>query len=172
MEFDRYVSGITQEAMEYLVSHDWPGNIRELENALERAVLLSRGDGLTSADFHLGVDPVQIISFGLGSHRSADSMAREQGEPGYAGEVDGAGDSSDVCVSGDAYESDGDDQDSTIDIPGDVWAPEDGVMSLEELERRYIAQVLEQCGDNRTHAARILKITRRTLLNKIKKYGL
>ena len=97
---------------------------------------------------------------------------REQGEPGYARDVGNGGDSSDIDVSGDAYEFEGDDQDSAIDIPGDVWAPEDGVMSLEELERRYIAQVLEQCGDNRTHAARILRITRRTLLNKIKKYGL
>jgi len=81
-------------------------------------------------------------------------------------------DNSDTDVSGDVYESDGDDQESAIDIPSDVWSSEDGVMSLEELERRYIAQVLEQCGDNRTHAARILRITRRTLLNKIKKYGL
>ncbi len=171
-EFGRNISGITHEAMEHLVSYDWPGNIRELENALERAVLLARGDGLTSADFHLGADPVQVISFGLGSHRSANSVVREQGEPGYAGEVGDEGDTIDIDVSGDAYESEGDDPDSAIDIPSDVWAPEDGAMSLEELERRYITQVLEQCGNNRTHAARILRITRRTLLNKIKKYGL
>jgi len=181
MEFGRSVSGITHEAMEHLASYDWPGNIRELENALERAVLLARGDSLTSADFHLGADPVQVISFGLGSYRSVDHVVRDQGEPRYAGEVGGRGsnsnssdnsDNSDTDVSGDVYESDGDDQESAIDIPSDVWSSEDGVMSLEELERRYIAQVLEQCGENRTHAARILRITRRTLLNKIKKYGL
>ncbi len=159
-EFGRSVSGITHEALEHLASYNWPGNIRELENAVERAVLLARGDGLTSADFHLGADPVQVISFGLGSQRFADAEAGD------------ADDTDDIDVSGDSLDSDSDDEECATDILGDVWVQEDGPMSLEELERRYIGQVLEQCGDNRTHAARILRITRRTLLNKIKKYGL
>lgn len=37
---------LTDEAMEALQRHDWPGNVRELENALERAVILARGDGI------------------------------------------------------------------------------------------------------------------------------
>jgi Nif-specific regulatory protein len=159
-EFGRSVSGITHEALEHLASYNWPGNIRELENAVERAVLLARGDGLTSADFHLGADPVQVISFGLGSQRFADAEAGD------------ADDTDDIDVSGHSLDSDSDDEECATDILGDVWVQEDGPMSLEELERRYIGQVLEQCGDNRTHAARVLRITRRTLLNKIKKYGL
>ena len=39
----RQKTGITDEAMECLQVYDWPGNIRELENVIERAVLLSRG---------------------------------------------------------------------------------------------------------------------------------
>ena len=34
------IAGISHEAMEMLLAHDWPGNIRELENVLERAVAL------------------------------------------------------------------------------------------------------------------------------------
>ena len=46
------------------------------------------------------------------------------------------------------------------------------LMSLEELEKRHIMAVLEKTNRNRTEAAKILKITRRTLLNKIKAYSI
>ena len=36
----KQISGISHEAMEVLVHHEWPGNIRELENVIERAVAL------------------------------------------------------------------------------------------------------------------------------------
>jgi len=38
------VNGITDEAMKYLVNYDWPGNIRQLENEIERAVTLAEND--------------------------------------------------------------------------------------------------------------------------------
>jgi two-component system response regulator PilR (NtrC family) len=37
---EKEVAGVSREAMDLLMHHDWPGNIRELENALERAVAL------------------------------------------------------------------------------------------------------------------------------------
>jgi two-component system response regulator PilR (NtrC family) len=37
---DKAITAVSGEAMELLVRHDWPGNIRELENVLERAVAL------------------------------------------------------------------------------------------------------------------------------------
>src|SRR5207248_1704983 len=39
-QMDKNIAGISHEAMELLLHHDWPGNIRQLENALERAVAL------------------------------------------------------------------------------------------------------------------------------------
>jgi two-component system response regulator PilR (NtrC family) len=39
-QMDKEVTGISHEAMELLVQHDWPGNIRELENVMERAIAL------------------------------------------------------------------------------------------------------------------------------------
>ena len=39
----RFVSGISKEAMRALVNYDWPGNVRGLENAIERAVIIASG---------------------------------------------------------------------------------------------------------------------------------
>jgi two-component system response regulator PilR (NtrC family) len=41
-QMEKPITGVSREAMELLVAHDWPGNIRELENVLERAVALER----------------------------------------------------------------------------------------------------------------------------------
>src|SRR3712207_5289898 len=50
----RYAAGaipttITEDALNRLIDYDWPGNVRELENAIERAVVLSRGNPITVA---------------------------------------------------------------------------------------------------------------------------
>lgn len=46
MRLNKPIDTIPQEVMEFLMSHDWPGNIRELQNFLERAVVLSPGSVL------------------------------------------------------------------------------------------------------------------------------
>jgi len=43
--------GITAEAIDLLVQHDWPGNVRQLQNTLFRAAVMCDGDALTVADF-------------------------------------------------------------------------------------------------------------------------
>ncbi|MFZ5746025.1 MAG: sigma-54-dependent transcriptional regulator [Pseudomonadota bacterium] len=43
--------GITDDALQLLGSYDWPGNVRQLQNALFRAAILCEGDALTRADF-------------------------------------------------------------------------------------------------------------------------
>ncbi|MDA9101188.1 sigma-54-dependent Fis family transcriptional regulator, partial [Omnitrophica bacterium] len=40
----RKVRGLSKEAMKVFINYDWPGNIRELENSLERLVVLSRNE--------------------------------------------------------------------------------------------------------------------------------
>jgi DNA-binding NtrC family response regulator len=47
----RRVNGIGDEAMELLRRYSWPGNVRQLENAMFRAVVLSDGEELTAAEF-------------------------------------------------------------------------------------------------------------------------
>ena len=50
-EEGRTVPGVTAEAMSMLMTYDWPGNVRQLENSVFRAIVLSDGDALTPDDF-------------------------------------------------------------------------------------------------------------------------
>jgi two-component system, NtrC family, response regulator AtoC len=52
-EFRKRVRGITDGAIKLLQAYGWPGNIRELRNAVERAMLLVEGDELTAEQFPL-----------------------------------------------------------------------------------------------------------------------
>ena len=56
---------ITDEATSRLLSYKWPGNVRELENAIERAVLLSKGNQITAADLPENIreqDQVELVT--------------------------------------------------------------------------------------------------------------
>jgi len=55
-ETGKRVSRFSDEAMRELKAHDWPGNIRELENAVERAVILCNGE--TIRPEHLMLNPI------------------------------------------------------------------------------------------------------------------
>lgn len=49
-ELNRTVEGFDSNAAELLASHSWPGNLRELNNVVKRAVLLTRGNKITTAE--------------------------------------------------------------------------------------------------------------------------
>ena len=51
---------VSKEALDRLVKHDYPGNVRELENLVHRAVVLSRGPLLTTADLPLNVRELRV----------------------------------------------------------------------------------------------------------------
>jgi two-component system, NtrC family, response regulator AtoC len=52
---------ISEEAMQSLVGYDWPGNVRQLEHTIERAVIMARGGVITSQ--HLALDKTEELSF-------------------------------------------------------------------------------------------------------------
>jgi transcriptional regulator with GAF, ATPase, and Fis domain len=59
-ELKKSVMGMSPDAQKLLMRYNWPGNIRELENSIERAVLMSEGPLVTSADLRLGeLSPTQ-----------------------------------------------------------------------------------------------------------------
>lgn len=105
---------IAKETLSALVGYNWQGNVRELENAMARAFILS-GEEIT-----LEFLPPKIRQFSNGSLEIRD--------------------------------------------------PEGFRPTLEEMERRYIMEVLETVDDDKTNAAIILGIDLSTLYRKLKKY--
>ncbi|QIG81602.1 sigma-54-dependent transcriptional regulator [Stakelama tenebrarum] len=69
--------GITDEALQLLATYDWPGNVRQLQNALFRAAILCDGDALTRSDFP------QIAEHAAG--RGGGSSAGRRGSTDHAG---------------------------------------------------------------------------------------
>jgi two-component system response regulator HydG len=111
------VVGISESAAERLLTYPWPGNIRELRNAIERGVALTRFDHVRVEDL-----PERIRRY----------------EPRH------------VLVAGDDLEE---------------------LVSLEEVEKRYILRVLQAAGGNKSLAAQTLRVSRRTLYRKLGEYG-
>ncbi len=74
------LKGISGKALDLLVRYDWPGNIRELENCIERAVIMAREEVIVPADFP---PPIQVLSreegtngFNIPSGISLEEMER------------------------------------------------------------------------------------------------
>ncbi|HHV61990.1 MAG TPA: sigma-54-dependent Fis family transcriptional regulator [Firmicutes bacterium] len=137
------VTGISDEAMAALMEYDWPGNVRELENCIERAVIFSKGKVIGPEILFLNTPAVN--------------------GPGPSTLSSG----SSICAVEDQAK-----RRAETASPGSGTEPEVTRKSLEDVEREHIIRVLKQTNRNRTEAAKILKITRRTLLNKIKEYGI
>lgn len=103
------IEGISNEALLALMNHEWEGNVREMVNVIEGAVISCRGDTIT-----------------------------------------------------------------TRDLFRDQWSGKDepSELNLKEVERSFIAMVLRRTGNNKTRAAEVLGIARKTLIEKIRLYGL
>ncbi len=56
-ELKKKIDGLEAEAQKLLMRYNWPGNIRELENAIERAMLLTESRAITTDDLRLGETP-------------------------------------------------------------------------------------------------------------------
>jgi two-component system NtrC family response regulator len=75
-EFSKNVSGFSKKALESIHNHDWPGNIRELENKMKRAVIMGPGKVIQAEDLELAIDRAE----GDGDNAvNADSSAKVMG---------------------------------------------------------------------------------------------
>jgi DNA-binding NtrC family response regulator len=135
---------LTAEVMEVLLSYDWPGNIRELENCVQHMVAINSGPLLHEADLpsHLQNHLIQKKSQYL------TAAAGAAGSPAGSGQR----------------------PESSSLAPTPEIVP--GIVPLVELERRAIVNALEYTRGDRAIAAHLLGIGRTTLYRKIKEYSL
>ncbi|UCG43770.1 MAG: sigma 54-interacting transcriptional regulator [candidate division WOR-3 bacterium] len=54
-EYAKQVSGLSDDCLQCMLEYDWPGNVRELKHVVERALLMTQGDQITSADIPAGI---------------------------------------------------------------------------------------------------------------------
>lgn len=142
---------LSDEAREILKSSQWRGNIRELENTMHRAVLISVED-------EIEVDAIHIQS-GFKSTGKTQTPAPQAPNPsGVSGA--GQGDKTQATDNVDAAPE--------PENPGAV----EGMIgrTVADVERDLILNTLDHCLGNRTHAANILGISIRTLRNKLNQY--
>lgn len=139
----KQIRQVDPDALAALEHHPWPGNIRELENAVERAVLLADSDIITLADL-----PAEIRRSARKPPVTAASKATSAQLPTTA-ELG--------VTAADSWTA------RTITIPETIGSDE---------EERLLRDVLRAAAGNKAQAARRLNLPRSTFYSKCKKYGI
>ncbi len=119
--FGRGADDLDEEARAALIAYDYPGNVREMENLIERAVILAGPEPITRRHFPA------LTTSGAGPGPG----------PGFR-------------------------------VPE---IPEEG-LPLDRLEKELILKAIDKAGGNKTRAAALLGLTRRTLYSRMERYGL
>jgi len=177
VKLKKQVSKISNDAVEQLLAFDWPGNIRELENCLERAMVLTDGDTIRTIDLPVEIRPPKArssnatkpASRGLEPARSR-AIAAARSDAGKA-----AWDRSAAKTSADRTSiPSGNSQVRTATRPSASSSETLEEIELEalEYERVRLLDALREAGGNRTQAARLLGVPRTTLLSRMKRHGL
>ena len=121
---------ITDEALEKLLSYSFPGNVRELENILERALIYCEDSLIRAEDIDLHKRNGGAPKAAAGAeNQPAGGIIAHNGSGAAAGTMD-------------------------------------------DIEKQAITNALARCNGNRTKAAELLHVSRRTILNKIRQFGL
>jgi DNA-binding NtrC family response regulator len=160
----KLVTHLDPEAVEALVAYDWPGNIRELENVLERAVVLADGPAVMLGDLprELRQPARRRLRPRLPAPVSSGVGAAHSG---------GGGDS----LAAPLRSSGGDDafHDSAWGGSGSQKGqPDDWNSEFVAYERQRLIDALAEAKGNKSVAARLLGMPRSTFFSKMKKHGL
>ena len=67
-------STLTDPVRELLLKYDWPGNIRELKNVIERATILAGGEPISTEDFSLDIDDAPLVDTGSAGTDAAEGL--------------------------------------------------------------------------------------------------
>jgi two-component system nitrogen regulation response regulator GlnG len=139
---------ISADALLALEQYRWPGNVRELENAVQRALVVAKGEAILSSDL-----PLEVTNPELAGQPGARAATAIPSAPGTVATLDGS-----------------------IDISSAArmlfkWARENSKFKvLPAVERELVIQALVETDGNQVQAAKLLGITRATLRKRIDKF--
>ncbi len=77
---NKKISAISDEAMEVLMHYSFPGNVRELENIIERAIILEKGPAITPESLPHGIRVLQIETFDPSRIKTIEELTKEYAE--------------------------------------------------------------------------------------------
>ncbi|HYV27926.1 MAG TPA: sigma-54 dependent transcriptional regulator [Candidatus Eisenbacteria bacterium] len=135
---------ISPEVMRVFEQYHWPGNVRELENAMQRAIVVAKGDVILAGDLSPEISGGSVPS---ASHAPGDSGKPSEATVPPAAEL--------AALARALFQ----------------WAKHDGKLKvMPAVERELIINALIETNGNQVHAARLLGITRATLRKRVEKF--
>ena len=142
---DKRIRQFEPAALAAIEQHRWPGNIRELENVVERAVVLSDGDTITLKDLP---DEIQLVTqpIVVDSSRSEVTSPREFAHFASLARSDREV----IAISSQSHTG-------TTDVAS---------------EKSQLVAALQNARGNKASAARAMQMPRSTFYSKLKKHGL
>ncbi|WP_221797121.1 sigma-54-dependent Fis family transcriptional regulator [Oceanobacter mangrovi] len=146
--YNKKLAGISDRALQALLQYKWPGNIRELENMIERGVILTdNGNSIELMNLFPSLmeptHPLNIISRNGTLERPSMTPDSQQEDHQEAAEQGDSADHARAII-------------------------KDGI-GLEQLESRLLEEAMRQADGNITHAARLLGISRPAMAYRLKK---
>ncbi|MHC1699965.1 MAG: sigma-54-dependent transcriptional regulator [Humidesulfovibrio sp.] len=155
-EMDMQSPGLTPEALDLLAAHPWPGNVRELANSLQKALIFSRGCPIGAEEMRQAIGKSSGQRGQKSDGQGGFTAVHNIQEPSATGSAP-SDDPLRAFIRRALLDQAGDDAYDHV---------------LDTVARNTIAEALEITGGNRTRAAKLLGLSRPTLIAKIEKYGL
>jgi DNA-binding NtrC family response regulator len=153
----KQITGIEPEAVDKLVNHGWQGNIRELENVIERTILFCEEPQIRVANL-----PPEIIAMPPATAAQGDGKITSPHASASSGSLPLMPSASATLPAS-----------SLPPVGEEVGSLKEAVrVETERVERELIQRALDETGGNVTQAARKLQISRKSLQTKMKELGL
>lgn len=172
-------AGFSGDALRRLMYHSWPGNVRELKNFVESVIVMESGRRIDEATVlrHLPPPPTMHRQLPVRVNLPAEEMEREFI---YRALVDLKNEITQLrelligryIAPFRRLKSGLGEAEVVADINSQEITPANDFKSLDEMERALIFQALERTGGNKRKAAKLLRISERTLYRKIKEFNL